>query len=128
LSTPEFARTAGKRGGAEDEHVLVRDQVPGLAAAASLAEVVQLEERGSKVAVSHLHTKQQRLMAHLLSWLLGLDESAQCLNVLPVFVPPRLAVAQGWELLLHGKHACRAHRRHAHGPWNGITLLRDQAR
>src|ERR1019366_4278920 len=51
LSTPrarltlEFARTAGKAGGAEDQDVLVDDQVPGLAAGAGLADVVELEER-----------------------------------------------------------------------------------
>ena len=45
LRTPEFARTAGKDGGAEDQNVLVRDEMPGLAVAASAAEVVELEER-----------------------------------------------------------------------------------
>jgi hypothetical protein len=34
LRTPEFARTAGKARGAEDQDVLVDDEVPGLAAGA----------------------------------------------------------------------------------------------
>jgi hypothetical protein len=44
---PGCRGTPGGRGRvAEDQHVLVHDQVPGLAAAAGLAEVVELEERG----------------------------------------------------------------------------------
>ncbi len=44
LRTLEFARTRGKEC-PEDQDVLVDDQVPGLAAGAGLADVVELEER-----------------------------------------------------------------------------------
>ena len=43
--TLEFARTPGNRRVAEDQHVLVHDQVPGLTLSPCPAEVVELEER-----------------------------------------------------------------------------------
>src|SRR5579859_1710461 len=51
LSTLEFARTAGKAGRPEDQDVFVHDQVPGLAAAACLADVVKLENDGRGISL-----------------------------------------------------------------------------
>jgi hypothetical protein len=54
------------------------------------------------------------------------DERSEYLDVLAVFLPPWPAVAQGRELLLHGQHAGRAHRRHGlPAPGGDIAALYD---
>ena len=60
LRTLEFARTAGKARGAENQDVLVDDQVPGLAAGAGLADVVELEERRARDELPATDPGQQR--------------------------------------------------------------------
>src|ERR1035437_2629307 len=60
VRTLELARTAGNPGLAEDEDVLMRDQVPGLALRAGLAGVVELEERGPGDQAAAVDPGEQR--------------------------------------------------------------------
>jgi hypothetical protein len=63
LRTLEFTRTAGKARPGEHEDVLVNDQVPGLAAGAGLADVVELEERRPGDQVLAPQAREQRAAA-----------------------------------------------------------------